>query len=44
VIIVGANGFYWTDAGIGAAAGFGLAVIAASGLALTRNRRTLHAA
>jgi hypothetical protein len=43
VIIVGAKGFDWTDAGIGAAAGFGLAVIAASGLALTRHRRVLPA-
>jgi hypothetical protein len=43
VIIVGAQGFDWADAGIGAAAGFGLAVVAASGLALTRDRRALPA-
>ena len=38
VIIVGSTGFDWTDAGIGATAGFGLALIAASALALTRGR------
>jgi hypothetical protein len=42
VIVVGSTSFDWTDAGIGAAAGFGLAIIAAAaGLALTRNRGTL---
>jgi hypothetical protein len=41
VIILGASGFDWTDAGIGAAAGFGLAIIAAAALALTRSRRPL---
>jgi len=41
VIILGASGFDWTDAGIGAAAGFGLAIIAAAALALTRSRRAL---
>jgi hypothetical protein len=43
VIILGASGFDWTDAGIGAAAGIGLATIAAAALALSRNRRTLAA-
>jgi len=38
VIIVGSTGFGWIDAGIGAAAGFGLALIAATALALTRGR------
>jgi hypothetical protein len=41
VIIVGSTSFDWTDAGIGAAAGFGLAIVAVAALALTRNRRTL---
>jgi len=36
VIVLTAGGFDWTDAGIGAAAGFGLATIAAAALALTR--------
>ena len=38
VIVVGSTSFDWTDAGIGATAGFGLALIAASALALTRGR------
>ena len=41
VIIVGATGFDWTDAGGGAATGFGFATIAAAALALTRTRGAL---
>jgi hypothetical protein len=41
VVLATAAGFDWTDAGVGAAAGFGIATIAAAGLALTRSRRTL---
>ena len=39
VIVADASGFDWTDAGIGAAAGFGLAAMLASGLALVRGRQ-----
>ena len=41
VIIVGSTGFDWTDAGIGAATGLGLAVVLGAGLALARSRRAL---
>jgi hypothetical protein len=41
VIIVASTGFDWTDAGIGAAAGFGLAVVLGAGLAFTRVRNPL---
>ena len=40
--VAGSTGFHWTDAGIGAAAGFGLATIAAATLALIRTRETLE--
>ena len=43
VIILGATGFDWTDAGIGAVAGFGLAAISAAALGLTRSRQTYAA-
>jgi hypothetical protein len=41
VIVLGSTNFEWTDAGIGAAAGFGLAIIAVAALALTRTRGAL---
>jgi hypothetical protein len=41
VVIVAASGFNWTDAGIGAATGLGLAVVLGAGLALARSRRAL---
>ena len=41
VIVVGSTGFDWTDAGIGAAAGFGLAITLAASLALTRSRTSV---
>ena len=37
--VVGTGGFDWTDAGIGAAGGFGVALILASALLLTRGSR-----
>jgi hypothetical protein len=43
VVIASAGGFDWTDAGIGAAAGFGLAVMLAVGLTLTRKESTVAA-
>jgi len=43
VVIASAGGFDWTDAGIGAAAGFGLAVMLAAGLTLTRKETTVAA-
>ena len=41
VVVVGSAGFDWTDAGIGAAAGFGLAVMLVAGLTLTRTRMSV---
>jgi hypothetical protein len=43
VVIATADGFDWTDAGIGAAAGFGLALMLAAGLTLTRKETTVAA-
>lgn len=43
VVVASAGGFDWTDAGIGAAAGFGLAVMLAAGLTLTRKESTVAA-
>ena len=43
VIVLAATGFDWTDAAIGAAAGFGIATIAAAALALARSGKTFAA-
>ena len=43
VIVLAATGFDWTDAAIGAAAGFGIATIAAAAIALARSGKTFAA-
>jgi hypothetical protein len=43
IVIASGGGFDWTDAGIGAAAGFGLAVMLAAGFALTRKDTSIAA-
>jgi hypothetical protein len=41
VVVAAAGGFDWTDGGIGAAAGFGLAIMLTAGLAIARSRDSL---
>jgi hypothetical protein len=43
IVIASGGGFDWTDAGIGAAAGFGLAVMLAAGLAVARKDTSVAA-
>jgi hypothetical protein len=43
VVVASTGGFDWTDAGIGAVAGFGLATITAAAVALARSRQTFAA-
>jgi hypothetical protein len=41
VVVTDATGFEWTDAAIGAVAGFGLATVLACGVALVRGRQVI---